>query len=573
MDFQEFNHHIKKTFGEFHYKEVEFNKKFLIAEANFHNIFRHLHAPVRMMFSTSEYVEKQLSESNYWLDQIYKEFKGRAELFLFFISSKNNRIKSHLEGLQDSFVKDQPIIPLEKLNEKGSFQKIIKELILTHVNDAKLLNPYQTDESTSVKMFYGRENEIEKICQSGENTFLYGARRIGKSSLAAKLKEKYGHLPIKPIFGNKHERFETKDREGFLNKCSYVDLSVYGINVSEYILPKIIAGFNLNSVNLYKSLARKITPEIVNSTKEGQGFHYDDLTALENFLKLSKEKPVIILDEVDTWIERESMQTPRWATINQLRGLTDEGKCKVILIGYENLLLALQNSDFPFYERGKTHKLEPLTKDNVTALVLDPMKEFNIKIIHETRIIDRIWDVTSGLPHLVQDICKNVVNLCFRNKEFELNNPVLTDAINESQALQKFRNSIFKTDFPLALAIFGVLTFNTFKDDNDLEALENLPKEETSMKISEIIQHLKSSGLKYDSKAFDFALLYLELMSLIKPLSNLGTTWTWNNLITAKMVTRKISEIGFDNWKGSVISEHNAGKWKEKFRIVGGLHV
>lgn len=549
---------INSIFNDFNVRILDQARDFLIVEVNFSSIFRKLDSPVRILISTHNYVEEELNINSDWLDLMYISYKGVSELFPILLNTIPAKSRVRELASQSLYVKVQPIISIEKLIKKRDVDKVLRDLILSQTKDIDLLSPYQTDKSAPAKMFFGRQQVLEHLHKLKENVFLYGPRRIGKSSTALQLQKLYGHLPVNKGFRARGEK---------LNRCSYVDLSTYGTNASKDIWKSIIKGFNLNEHYLYAALGRKLKPSVSRVGKHSQGFVLDEVTALNNFLTRFAAETVIILDEVDGWLEEEASKG--WTTINQLRGLTDEGNAKVVLIGYENLLIALQNHKFPFWQRGSSVLLSPLKKEAIKELVLKPMEELNIRLVPEAQIIERIWQVTSGLPHLVQDICRHAVMLRGGDRMFELDHPKLNEAIGRSEALAKFQRGVLSCDLPLAEAITGIISFNTFRNYSDSKTDQTEPYGDHIVSNNDIIRYLLKSEYQYKSEEFDLALHYLELRSIIRPVDSNRTTWTWVNSIVCREMAKAISNTGFDNWRNDVVRRHQEGIWKKNYRLLG----
>lgn len=566
--------HGSKTFES---KKVFEAETYVVVEINLSSTFRKLESPVRCLISSHRHVISHIQDDSDWLDHLYDTHKGHSDLFLLVLSdipaktvaSSKNRIKHAIES--STYIRGQPLIPMEPLRKKSGDPKVLRDLIIKNIGNTSLICPYRTDTSTSHNMFFGRKDILRRIKDEKENTFIFGTRRIGKTSIAMKLRDSYGNL--------RTDSGQFKPKSALLNRCAYVDLSEHGKCTADDLWSAIIEGFSLDKHHLFKSMSRKF---VASKTWEGKyrpSFTVDMLTGLKQFIAKFSGQLTIILDEVDDWIAREAQN--KWETVNQLRAITDEGKCKVILIGYENLMIASLNHRFPFWQRRSSYQLAPLTKQEIKELVLEPLKELTIRLDPEAAIIDRIWQTTSGLPHLVQDICRHSFDLCIGDEERVLNNAKLNTAIAKSESIHQFGLGVQGCDFPLAEAIAGFISFSTFKssvpngDDADLnfesnEEVDFSGNPHNVIAERQIINYFASSGdFEYRSEEFSLAMHYLELRSILKPADSTRTLWTWVNELLIKKMASFISNKGFTNWRNDVIRRHNQGKWRTAFQILG----
>jgi hypothetical protein len=204
--------------------------------------------------------------------------------------------------------------------------------------------------------------------------------------------------------------------------------------------------------------------------------------------------------------------------------------------------------------------LGPLDRASVEQLVNLPLKELNIRFQTESKMIDGIWDYTSGMPHLVQDICGYFVRTTLGKRPAPLTINDLKSAVETSTVFKNFRKGVIGASLPLGEAIAGVLS------------LQADPKGEPHrMTNDEIVTQLEEANYKYDSREFELALNYLELRAIIRPSNRSRTAWTWVNEISRKAMADSIHGVGLDRWRADAMRRHNDGLWKNTFKILGRL--
>jgi hypothetical protein len=282
----------------------------------------------------------------------------------------------------------------------------------------------------------------------------------------------------------------------------------------------------------------------------------DEAKALSSTIGLFEGKLTIILDEVDGWIERESEKG--WQALDQLRAMTDHGMARVILVGYELLNAAAGNDKFPLAGRGEKYLLGPLNRTSMNELVLSPLAELGIRLDPENEILERIWQNSSGMPHIVQDLCSHLVSLSLGGKQHKkiLNIADLKAAINNSHSYRTFRRGIYNSDFPLAEAIAGITSIKFDKDN---------------FWIKEVAEILEDEGYSYDGKEFELALSYLELRAVIHSLDSEKTLWGWVSTIMREGMKNLIQGSEYNRWLIDVLERHKEASWKKTYKILGRL--
>jgi Cdc6-like AAA superfamily ATPase len=530
-------------------------KDFAILDLDISSIFRRFEHPVRSFVASTSLLEESLHENYEWLDQRYIEFSN-SELFPILLTPPGNKTRAKRQIKKTIFGREQPIISIEKILSKGDIKELIRKELLADIG-YDLISPYRVDTTTPARMFFGRGKHLNRLRRLRGNLVVYGPRRIGKSTLVLQLQKELGFISKLPR--------TNKGSSRPLRKCAYVDVSALGASASDEIWGHIIKSFGLDAHSFYKYYGRKVRLTGI-KTEESNAF-IDEVKSLEIFISSFEGQLTIILDEVDGWIEREALSG--WTAMDRLRALTDRGKANVILVGYETLQAAAENHRFPLYNRGDYLHLGPLNRDAVKDLILTPLAELKIKLSPENEIIERIWQASSGFPHLVQDICKHIVEKCLggSTKKYVVDNNLAKAAIDDSEAFATYRRGVINSDFPLAEAIAGLTCLSaeiSGRPDASADA-------EYTISDDEIVTFLEQANYVFDGKEYDLALSYLELRSIIRPVDSTRSTWTWVNKFARMDMQKKIKKLGFIRWRDGVMRQHREGSWKAMYKVLGRL--
>jgi len=301
-----------------------------------------------------------------------------------------------------------------------------------------------------------------------------------------------------------------------------------------------------------------------------------DARALDWIISHFRGELTIILDEVDGWIQQEALTG--WRMLDQLRALTDDNRARVVLVGYESLMAAIDSVRFPFYLRGETNLLDPLDRDAMDELVRLPMSELNIRLEGETEMLETIWRETSGVPHLVQDICKHLMSLCLTGKPRKtvLTNADLSTAILNSQSHNTFRRGVFNGDFPLAEFIAGITSFVLCGQGDD--GAEHVPYLERSTRLyGDIITTggirdlLAEAEFECDHKEFELALSNLKLNLILTPTDRDETRWRWVSQARRQSMVNSISGLSYKHWEVDKKVDHAKGTWRDLYKVLGRL--
>jgi len=245
--------------------------------------------------------------------------------------------------------------------------QVFKEILLRRISSSQI-SPYQTD-GPAIATFYGRGSELRKILGSTQRSFaVVGARKIGKSSLLARIKKELEDIGSYSIFID-IESPVNPDHKSFLHRM-------------EVELGRL---FNVS-------------------------YHFED--DIDKFchtvktLPTQKRKLILIFDEMDELLEYD--REKGFQLIRSFRSLFHEGYCQFIFSGFEVLQNVRRGIDSPFYNFCEEIQLGPLEIKFALDLITEPMA--NIGIGYENpEDRELIMQYTAQHPNLIQFFCKHLI--------------------------------------------------------------------------------------------------------------------------------------------------------------------
>jgi hypothetical protein len=285
-----------------------------------------------------------------------------------------------LKNLQGVYACD--IIPLVctdflKIIDAKAPGKIFRSYILSKV-DLNVISPFVIDGPTPDSMFFGRERELRAIREHiGLSCYaLIGGRRIGKTSILQ-------HLM----------RFGLSEA-GF--RVLYHDCSLTPTQAE--LVEAVVTDKTWFSA-----------PPVLRPT-----------SFVEVILALPDDKPlVVLLDEADKLIVPD--QAAGYSLLRAFRALANAGRCHFAFGGEYSLRSNMMDPHSPLYNFPTELPIGHLDFRAVRELILQPMKEMEIELVDEERIVKRIWSFTSGHPNIVQRFCRRLVDKVNQKQHFYLN--------------------------------------------------------------------------------------------------------------------------------------------------------
>lgn len=316
---------------------------------------------------------------------------------------------------------------LASIIAQNSSQRLI-EIILEQGIELSSLSPYIIKGPVSEKMFFGREKEIKTISQtiqSGDYAVV-GGRRIGKSSILLKMTQLLKNDPrYRAIYINCEEKFDYED--------------LFQVLSDEFGQP-----LDSSDPLTFRKLATTIKEEA------------------------SPRQVVFLLDEVDKLLAFDAGFKPSGQLFKTFRALSHEGICRFVFSGSRTLYRHLHNPQSPFFNFCEDITLRPLEEKSVAEIVSKPMHQLGIELPEEEALIDRIIDLTSCHPNLVQWLCDRLV------KTISVRRITLDDleiASADSEFHEHFVETAWGEATPLEKLISLLMEGPTFEPDQLFGAL------------------------------------------------------------------------------------------------------
>lgn len=257
---------------------------------------------------------------------------------------------------------------LASIIAQNSTQRLV-EIILEQGIELSSLSPYVVRGPVPPNMFFGREQEIKEISQAigRTNYALVGGRRIGKSSILQGLDRLL----------NRDPRFHA-----------------YYLNCEDVV----------DHGSFYDVLTSRFDERLQNHTPQGFRRFAVNLRA-ENGGKPS----AMLLDEVDALLYYDAAARPAEQLFKTFRALAHERTCSFVFSGSKTLHQHLHDARSPFFNFCQDLPLGPLSEKSVVEIVSKPMHQLGIELVKEEAFIDRVIDLTSCHPSLVQWLCDRLL--------------------------------------------------------------------------------------------------------------------------------------------------------------------
>jgi len=258
---------------------------------------------------------------------------------------------------------------VKDLFRSGDPVHLLKKFIWKQVHRRALI-PYNINLPAKGGMFFGRYNEVSRLVEETQSSFaIAGPGRIGKTSLL----RRYRAQSLREHAEHSGTRF-------------------------------LINLYDAKPATAARFLAMRIDP----SSRS------DRVTAsdLLNFLKYQKGRhgaPLeLLLDEVDGVCRSDAFKALAEAAKNEL--------CRLVMCGRGELLKAMLDRESPLQSRAELIRVEPLEAEAAKALIRVPLTDLGFKIDQLDQLSEQLISLTGRLPHLIQHMCKALVEAAVEDK-------------------------------------------------------------------------------------------------------------------------------------------------------------
>lgn len=242
----------------------------------------------------------------------------------------------------------------------------LRSFVLSQIDLTKVA-PYRETGPVPDHVFFGREAELSDISQSTrtKSFIVIGGRRIGKSSLLGRL-----HRIVLP---------QANFRTVFYDCEADKSLEDFMSSKIEDWRPSV------------PDNAPSTISELINSPPT-------DLPL------------VILLDEADSLIPED--RAAGWKIFKTLRSMAQcpGSRCQFVMTGSRVLRETIQGDVVgPFYNFASELVLGCLDFPAVEQIIVQPMRQLEVTLVDEARIVRTIYDFTSGHPNVVQRLCLRLI--------------------------------------------------------------------------------------------------------------------------------------------------------------------
>lgn len=338
----------------------------------------------------------------------------------------------------------------------------------------RVLNPYQSDRVVAPAMFFGRREEVEDLCESNKSYVVFGARRVGKSSFANRVRRE-----LLAYESYRHSIGRGQSMKSWTSVCS---IDMHNLPTVDDVWRKILEAMGFTIQDLMPGAKFRI------SLEDKKTYVLKSETEILQRILATTTRSLILLDEVDHAIREDRLNG--YKVFSQLQGLVDDKSCnlRVVLFGYEELLKAWESHDFPL-NRTRLHQkpLGPLAPEDVGTLMQVPMDRVAVAIDSFDEVRDQVHSATGGMPNLVQDICSVLLELESVNRNRRVTLFDLATALKDPFFLSRVDAQFEQVEEPLPRLIAYLMTKpHEFRLDDVLNAIRpfGLPVDDRDVRQS-----------------------------------------------------------------------------------------
>jgi predicted Zn-dependent protease with MMP-like domain len=327
-------------------------------------------------------------------------------IILVFVDGQVEQLQTNLTDVLPRFVilsqKEQTAVETAVYPQETTLHILRTKLPCIH------LAPYETSKPVTGSCFFGRQQEINKVIENPDTSYLFvGIRRIGKTSLLKEIKRQLDIV--------------DPPNKGQVRRV-YIDCTV--ISSEEEFLRTLIFQLERSGLTLLAGHAR-----------DPQRYQK---RILDHYNSLHGEPITFLLDEFDRLIAHMRSE---WPLLQVLRTAVLTKKVRFIGAGFRRAMDAATDVQSPFFNLMTPVRLGRLPEEAVRQMVLAPMERLGLTVEDRDEIVRRINRETAGLPNYIQFYCKTLLrNL--QKKEVAMIQVSDLQVVHENMA---FRNFILNT--------------------------------------------------------------------------------------------------------------------------------
>lgn len=340
---------------------------------------------------------------------------------------------------------------LDIISARDPISMLVQQII-TQV-DLRAISPFKDKGPCPVNMFFGREREIKQIVDNIRRSdfAIVGNRKAGKTSLLQRVEAKLSSDSfIHPLFINCQN---VRDSKGFYREFE---------SASSLSLPNY-------------------TPE-----------------AFEQVLRqlnINGRFPVLLIDEVDKLLRSDYQENEDLSGI--WRKLAQDEVCHFVFVGTATLAGRLRDPKSVFFNFPQSVYLKYLPTEIARQVIIQPLDALGLMLEPKDELVERIVDLSSGHPNLLQTLGRRLVDRISDQKK----------RIITIETFQTIANTNDFTNFYLDL-IWGVV--------QPLEKLITLIAPDNCFELQDIESNLRTYDIPFEPEDVDSALEVLEVYAILK---------------------------------------------------------
>jgi len=240
------------------------------------------------------------------------------------------------------------------------------DIILSQV-DLTVVSPYVISGPVPENMFFGRDYELKAIIRTiRDHSFaIVGGRKIGKTSILAKVYRLMAEMAdFHPLY-----------------------LDCQAINSYDGFFETLGAAWDIIGAKPSPEAFRRLIYEV--------------------WRNHPRNNVVVLLDEVDALLKYDQKNEEKLFRV--FRALSQEERCRFVFCGERVLNARLHASDSPLFNFGNSIRLSYLTPEATARIINDPMREMGVEMEETDKVVERIVEISSCHPNIVQYICQQAI--------------------------------------------------------------------------------------------------------------------------------------------------------------------
>ena len=269
--------------------------------------------------------------------------------------------------------------------------------------DLTVVSPFVTEGPVPSSMFFGREGEIKEIVHRIESSSLalVGPRRIGKTSILQRVLASLRNRP-RPVV--------------YLDCQSIYDASSFLLTLASEYVPEQ-AQDDFSSPAAFRGLLDALRAGYAGAPAQ------------------------FILDEVDL-VLREDPEGAE-SLFRAFRGAEGDDAAHFLFCGERTLLHKLRDPNSALFNFCHTMRVQFLAPRDAARLIAEPLEQMEVHWEDREASIQRILEITSSHPNLIQRTCANLVEVLNRERTRMVKREHLDEVVADPNYLEDYLDTLW----------------------------------------------------------------------------------------------------------------------------------